>query len=198
MKTTILLAVCAALSSTAHADTWSSLHINTGIEFAGGDNMFTGASRTHVGLAATPGRAGVRLSVAGGFTVGAGRLSIDDPRAIDGTLSLGYFDYGPEVQLALRFGNPSLVDNRIFVTAAYLHTQLDRRLMIDGVAGVGGSDGMRVAVGINLAELQAKYGLEDDKESLPMVLFLVPQQIEIGWIRSAGSDRTLFTMSWGI
>jgi hypothetical protein len=74
--------------------------------------------------------------IGGGATLGLGKLSVDDPRALDGSVDIRYFDYGPEAQLGVRFVNGGIVDTRMFASFAYLRTELDERLMIDAVGGV--------------------------------------------------------------
>jgi len=137
----------------------------------------------------------VRPMIGGGATLGLGKLSVHDPRALDGSVDIRYFDYGPQVQLGLRFVNGGIVDTRVFASFAYLRTELDERLRIDAVGGVGGNRGMRASLGMNWADYP---GRDDGRRGTDYLLLLLPQQLELGWMRSAGSDRLGITMSYGI
>lgn len=204
--TRTLVATSLALAGTAAAEPAPSAlspHVNVGGEVNGGGEALYGGVRVHVG--------GSRALVTGGsvqptfglgVTFGSGALGIDDARALDGTVDLAYLDYGPEAQLGLRWGGRGAVHDRVFASLAYVRTRLDERLMIDAVDGVGGVDGWRAGVGLNWAATQAKIAsqpsYDSDDEDVPWLIFLVPQQLEVGWQRSAGSDRIGVTLSYGL
>ena len=93
-----------------------------------------------------------------------------------------------------------MIDNRVFASIAYLNTSLDSRLMLDSIDGVEGDSGIRATVGVNFSDAIGRTGVEvmEDGDISGILLFVVPQQIEVGWTRSAGSDRVGATLSWGI
>jgi len=177
------------------------LHLNVGIEANGAPNVASAILRTHVGISWALGRGRVRPMIGGGATFGYGALSVGDPRALDGTVAIGYLDYGPEAQIGLRFVDGGAVDMRVFASFAYLSTDLDDRLMLDAVGGVGGTRGMRAMLGLNWADRQAQAAAPDHTGKggdADWLIMLLPQQVELGWIRSAGSDRVGITLSYGI
>lgn len=180
-------------------------HVNIGSEAMGGGGMATFVARAHVGISKAFGTTRVRPSLGVGVTFGGGVLNVDDPRALSGTLDLGYVDYGPELQVGMRWGNGGLVDNRLFASVAFLRTELDDRLMIDAVEGVGGTRGMRASLGLSWADAAGRLAAEETydssrnrTESWNWAILFLPQQIELGWERSAGSDRIGLTLSYGI
>jgi hypothetical protein len=131
-------------------------------------------------------------------------LNVKDPRGLDGTVDLGHFDYGPEIQLGLRFLDGGHVDTRLCATLAYLRTNLDKRLEIDTIPGVGGREGIRAAIGINFADRVGVLLVHDvshprrGRKSSGMMVAILPQQVELAWERSAGSDRAGAAFAWGI
>src|SRR5206468_4290746 len=94
------------------------------------------ALRFHAGVSMAFGDGRVRPMVALGGTLADGELSIDDPRALTGSLAFSYVEYGPEAQIGIRLVNGGYVDTRFFLAAAYLRTAIDPRLTIDSVQGV--------------------------------------------------------------
>jgi hypothetical protein len=174
-------------------------HVNIGYEYSGTSDVSSGVMRTHLGASWAFGRGRVRPMIGGGATLGLGKLSVDDPRALDGSVDIRYFDYGPEAQLGVRFVTGGIVDTRMFVSFAYLRTELDERLMIDSVGGVGGARGMRATLGVNWADsLVGPVASSNKRDQSGWYMLLLPHQAELGWMRSAGSDRIGFTVSYGI
>jgi hypothetical protein len=185
-------------------------HLNVNAEILGGGNATSFVGRMHVGLSNTVDwgasrRKRVRPMLGAGLTAGMGILNVADRRGLDGSVDLGHFDYGPEVMLGLRFVNGGHVDTRIFATLAYLKTNLDKRLELDAIPGVGGREGIRAAVGINFADRIGIVMVEGTASSRrrgkhggEWYIAMVPQQIEFAWERSAGSDRMGASFGWGI
>ena len=173
-------------------------HATVGGEVLVGAETLSAGARSHVGADLVLGDAGVRPSLGVGATIGFGQLSADDPRALDGSVDFGYLDYGPELALGLRWVDGGLVDTRVFVSAAYLVTDLDDRLMLDPIDGVGGTRGLRAAIGANWADAMWRIAGQDrSKNSGDFVLYFMPTQAELAWVRSGGSDRFGATLAWG-
>lgn len=207
MKRLATLLVLLAASSTASAETPTDSelgiapHVNIGFELLGGRDVFQGGTRAHVGIDKALGSHGVQPSIGVGGTFGLSSLSVSDPRALDGTVTIGHFDWGPEAQLGLRWVDGGAVDSRVFASFAYLFTNLDDRLMLDPIEGVQGTRGMRASLGASWADRAGRAAVasghgEDDRYD--WMILLAPQQLEITFERSAGSDRYGVTMSWGI
>jgi hypothetical protein len=187
-------------------------HANVGAELTGGGDTFQYGARAHLGFSLIHDHDHyLKPMLTLGGTVGGGGLSVDDPRALDGTVNVSYADYGPELQLGLRFGR-GLIRNRVFASLAYLRTDVDQRLRLDSVGNVNAGNGYRATIGVNFARtwgqvLVAKGdsgGSREEREAAEAAILLkifwiaVPQQIEFGWIESAGSSRVGVTLSWGL
>ena len=176
-------------------------HVNGGLELMGGGGAFSAGFRGHLGLDKSIGVERMQPMFGIGVTFGAGVLSVSDPRGLDGSVTLGHMDFGPEAQVGVRWVNGGLVDTRLFASFAYLHTRLDHRLMLDAVHGVEGTTGMRATIGFNWADriFSGSHEHHGGKDiDLGWLAVFAPQQIEIGWERSAGSDRGGVTLGWGI
>ncbi|MEO8705385.1 MAG: hypothetical protein ABI867_35405 [Kofleriaceae bacterium] len=175
-------------------------HVNVGFEGSGGGDTVSALVRTHIGASKSFGNTHWRPSIGIGATFGYGLLSVTDPRALDGSVDIGYLDYGPELQVGMRIGNGGMVDNRVFASFAYLKTDLDDRLMLDAVGNVGGTRGMRMSIGASWADRMGNFAARSDskEDDYNWVIMLLPQQVELGWERSAGSDRLGVTLSYGI
>lgn len=212
---TIVIALAAIGSaSEAHAEpetepgtarAWApvSPHINTGVEILGGPEARSVAWRTHVGLSIPLGYRGrIRPTVGFGGTFALGSLTVEDPRALSGAVSIGYYEVGPEARIGLRWVDGGIVDPQVFASFAYLRTTLDERLMLDAVDGVEGTRGMRAAIGANWAQPQmravANTDGRKDSDLSGLLLLLVPNQAELTWERSCGSERIGVTLSYGI
>jgi len=170
------------------------LHMNAGVEILGGSGVSSSGLRTHLGMDKSIGTWRVQPSLGLGITFAYGALRVDDLRALDGRVSIGYRDWGPEAQLGLRWVNGGIVDTRVFASFSYLRVDLDSRLMLDAVEGVEGSRGMRATIGASWADRI----VSDRSGDLDWLLIFAPQQVEAGWLRSAGSDRFGVTLSYGI
>jgi hypothetical protein len=81
----------------------------------------------------------------------------------------------------------------VFGSFALLRTELDRRLMFDSVGGVAGATGTRAGLGVNWAGRIPRAKPGDG-----WILLLLPQQIEVNRIDSAGSTRWGVTFAYGI
>lgn len=161
------------------------------------NGVSTDAVRIHGGLTQAFGGGSVRPFIGAGGTFAGGELHKDDMRALDGTLSLGYLEYGPEAMVGLRFVDGGYADTRIFASAAYLFTSIDQRIAIDAVAGVGNtSHGFRAALGANWADKLGALSMRD--RQIGWMIFLVPQQIELDYETSLGTTRYGVTLSYGI
>ena len=177
-------------------------HLSVGGEILGGEKASSFGVRLHAGLDLALGGHGWRPSLGVGATLGEGALSVADLRALDGAVRIGIVDYGPEVQLGLRRVDGGLVDTRVYASFAYLATTLDDRLMLDAVDGVRGTRGLRATLGLSWADIQGQLAANSMSGSShsgaeDLLLFLVPQQIEVGWLQSGGSDRFGVTFGWG-
>jgi hypothetical protein len=190
--------------TTSHAaDPAITMIASFGLELMGGADTFQTTGRSRLGLlGAIRTRGDVQPVVSLGATFAPGTLSAADPRALDGDVTLGYFDYGPELQLGLRFGRRGFVRDRVFASFSYLATHLDQRLALDQVGDVGGTRGFRTTVGGSWARSLGRAALssrDGDRYDITSLLMLIlPQQAELGWQRSAGSDRFGVTFSYGI
>jgi len=151
--------------------------------------------RTHLGVDKSVGTWHVQPDLALGVTFAYGALGVEDARALDGTVSIGYRDWGPEAQLGLRWVDGGIVDTRVFASFSYLRVDLDSRLMLDAVEGVGGNRGMRATIGATWAD--RVFRDRGENSGIDWLLLFAPQQVEAGWLRSAGSDRYGITLSWG-
>lgn len=214
LSTVVIALAAIGSASEAHAETetepgtaraWApvSPHINTGLEILGGPEAWSVASRTHVGLSIPLGYRGrIRPTIGFGGTFALGSLEVEDPRALSGAVSIGYYEVGPEARIGLRWVDGGIVDPQVFASFAYLRTTLDARLMLDAVEGVEGTRGMRAAIGANWAQPLMRAvangnGRKDDDLS-SLMLLLVPEQAELSWERSCGSERVGVTLSYGI
>jgi hypothetical protein len=212
LSTVVIALAAIGSSSEAHAETepgtvraWApvSPHLNTGLEILGGPDAWSVASRTHVGLSIPLGYRGrIRPTIGFGGTFALGSLEVEDPRALSGTVSLGYYEVGPEARIGLRWVDGGIVDPQVFASFAYLRTTLDERLMLDAVEGVEGTRGVRAAIGASWVQplmraVASGDGRKDDGLSRLMLL-LVPHQAELSWERSCGSERVGVTLGYGI
>jgi hypothetical protein len=171
-----------------HAPNDFELHVNGGMELTGGGGAFAAGFRGRVGIGRAFGRGSVRPAVAVGTMFGAGTISVDDPRSLDGSLDIHVRTYGPEAQVALRFLDGGSIDSRIFASAALLRTSMDSRLMYDRVPGVSGASktGVRLSIGANWADRAIGTTI------------LLPNQAELVYERDAGSNRYGVMLGWGI
>lgn len=171
------------------------LHANAGVEILGGSGVSSSGLRTHLGMDKSIGTWHVQPDLALGVTFSYAALGVEDARALDGTVSIGYRDWGPEAQLGLRWVDGGIVDTRVFASFSYLRVDLDSRLMLDAVEGVGGNRGMRATIGATWAD--RVFRDRGENTGIDWLLLFAPQQVEAGWLRSAGSDRFGATLSWG-
>ncbi|HEY0990749.1 MAG TPA: hypothetical protein VGD80_27035 [Kofleriaceae bacterium] len=179
-----------------------SLHLNFGADSVARGRVASTALRMHAGVSMAFGDGRARPMIALGGTVAEGKLSIDDPRALTGSLAFSFVDYGPEAQIGIRLVDGGYADTRFFLAAAYLRTDIDHRLTIDSVHGVVATpSGFRLSIGGNwMDRLWSYIERNGDVRRNPysLLLVLVPHQVEIDLERSFGSVRYGATMSYGL
>ena len=188
MITKLAFLVMLAAGTAFADDNTIDLHGTGGFEFVGGDGAFAAGVRGRISLARAFGHGDVRPQVAFGAMVASNELWVDDPRALHGSLGLGLFTYGPELQLGLRFADGGHTDSRVFLSGALLEVDTDDRLDMDYVPGVSSASpfGYRLSLGANWCDAFDDYKV------------LLPQQVELSWEHDAGSDRFGLTFSYGI
>jgi hypothetical protein len=175
------------------------IHADGGVELEGGTDMSSVAFRGQLLLGNSFGSGRVRPEIAAGALFGDGTLYAPDPRAVDGSVGLDMLTFGPEAQLALQFYNSDGdATTRLFASAAYMHVNLDSRLMIDAVPGVGGDHGERAAFGINFARAIVHGSRCETKSDCDGIFYLLlPHQAEFVREDDGGSTRYGVTLSWG-
>ena len=175
-------------------------HATIGAEVLGGD-AFSVGFRHNLGITRNllP-HARVSPSIGVLVTFGSSYISVDDTRALDGSLKIGQVDFGAGAQAGLSVHPVGFVESRLFVTGALLRVVVDDRLRFDQVAGIVDTPyGYRATAGINWFStlLANSDDNNNDKEDLSWLAILLPHQLEFAWQRSAGSDRYGAAMSWG-
>ena len=134
------------------------------------------------------------------LTFGSSYISVNDVRALNGSLKIGQLDFGAGAQLGLSVHRVGFAESRLFVTAALLRVVVDDRLRFDQVAGIVDTPyGYRATAGINWFSTLVGNSAEHDhdKADLSWLAILLPHQLEFAWQRSAGSDRYGVALSWG-
>lgn len=192
---TIFLVTLFAAATPAHADQLN-VHANGGLEILGGADALSVGFRAHAGIGRSFGTGNVQPTLSAGGTFGYANLGVSDPRALSGTVHLGLLEYGPEVTVGLRFANGGWADSRVFVSGAWTFVDVDDRLMLDAIDGVEGGQGKRLGIGANWCDRLLRY--ESGRKQSEVLMLFLPQQIELTFERSAGSDRYGATLSWGI
>ena len=188
------------VSAAAHAGPLDPLiHADGGVELEGGTEMSSVTFRGQLLLGNAFGSGRVRPEIAAGALFGDGTLYAPDPRAVDGAVGLDMVTFGPEAQVALQFYNSDGDSTtRLFASFAYMHVNLDSRLMIDPVPGVGGDHGDRATVGVNLARTIVRNSRCSTKSDCDGVFYLfLPHQAEFVREDDGGSTRYGVTLSWG-
>lgn len=173
---------------------WSP-HASVSLEIVGGGDQLAVIGRLQTGASVALGTGKVRPIAGFGATLGLGSVSFDDPRALDGSVSLGMVDYGPQLQLGVRWGNGGWVDNRAFASVAYLRTSVDDRVRYDPIVGADQTWGVRASIGASWAGYVGDELAGDDQTSL--LLAFLPQQTEVVWHRSLGADHFGVAFGWG-
>jgi hypothetical protein len=188
-----------ALASTAHAGPIDPLvHADGGVEMEGSSQASSVSFRGQLLLGNSFGSGRVRPEIAAGALLGAGTLFAPDPRAVDGAVGLSMYSFGPEVQLGLQLYRDGEPTTRVFASLAYMRVQLDDRLMIDPIPGVGGDHGERAAFGVNFARTLLRSDRCAGKHDCDAVfMLLLPHQAEFATERDGGSTRYGVTLSWG-
>lgn len=191
------LALLLLVPAIAHADPDVLYHVDAGVETNGARDIVSDGFRGQLLFGTSFGHGRVRPEIAAGAIVGAGTLYVPDPRAVSGDVGLSLISYGPAVQFGMQLYRDDEPTTRIFASAAALHVALDSRLMIDPVAGVGGDRGDREAIGVNLARTEVEHVLCSRCDETGILLFLLPQQLELTRESDAGSTRYGVAFSWG-
>jgi hypothetical protein len=194
-----ILALLALSSAAGAAPLDPLIHADGGIEMEGGTDVSSVTFRAQLLLGNAFGSGRVRPEIAAGALFGDGTLYVNDPRAVDGAVGLGMLTFGPEAQLGLQFYNADGdATTRLFASVAYMHVNLDSRLMIDPVPGVGGDHGERAAFGVNFARAIVHNSRCEEKTDCDGIFYLLlPHQAEFATERDGGSTRYGFTLSWG-
>ena len=176
------------------------LVLNGGLELTGGDGAFASAFRGRALIAGSLGSGAVRPQLAIGGTFSAGNIWLDDPRALDGSLSLGYATYGAEAQAGLRFANGGFVDSRIYASLAVFKVSTDERLMYDHVPGISNAapHGFRAAIGATWVDRLIATDDDCHRDRCRPLSILLPHHVELAYERSAGSGRMGVFLGWGI
>ncbi|MGE5182808.1 MAG: hypothetical protein ACM31C_12125 [Acidobacteriota bacterium] len=197
----LVLVLLLVLAARAHAEPDTTYHLDGGVEFEGGHSVSSAAFRGHALIGKSFGDGGVRPQVAVGGTFGAGSLYVDDPRAVDGAVGVNFASYGPEVQLGLQFYREHDATWRLFASLAYMRVDLDSRLMIDPLPGVGGNHGKRASLGLNAVRAEALAASESSCSrhdcDTSWLMILLPEQVEATVEDDAGSRRYGIALSWG-
>lgn len=206
--TIVALALFLFLAPTrARADEASpEFHLAAGVEIEGTRGITSTTFRGQALFGTQLGGGHIRPSIAAGVVVSTGALYVADPRAASGAVGVGYTSIGPAVQLGLHLhGSDDHETAFVFASAAHLRTSTDARLMLDAVPGVDGGtgSGMRASLGVNWERGLAHHVADAASDSLKgdglaaVLLFVLPQQIEVTVERDTGSTREGVTFSWG-
>jgi len=204
----LILAVVSLLApARARADEPTpELHLAAGVEVEGARGITSTAFRGQALVGTQLGNGRLRPSIAAGVVFSTGALYVDDPRAVSGSVGVGYTSIGPIMQLGLHMlGRDDHEAAFVFASAAHLRTSTDERLMLDSVRGVtgGAGSGMRASLGVNWAHGVAHHvtaAASDSAKSAgvaAILLFVLPQQLELTVERDTGSTREGATLSWG-
>jgi hypothetical protein len=182
------------------------LHLTAGVEIEGTSGITSVGFRGQALIGTHLGTGRLRPSIAAGVVLGTGALFVDDPRAATGAVGLGYTSLGPAVQLGLHLhGGDGHEAAFVFATMATLRTTTDARLMLDAVHGVDARNtrGVRAALGVNWAHGVGNLvstAAADPRHSsglAAVLLFVLPEQLEVTLERDTGSLREGATFSWG-
>jgi hypothetical protein len=194
-------------SASARADEATpELHLAAGVEVEGSTGITSTGFRGQALIGTHLGSGRFRPSIAAGVVLGKGVLYVTDPRAARGSVGVDYSSIGPAMQLGLQLcGHDGHEAAFVFAGAAHLWTSSDERLMLDAVPGVtsGTGQGMRAALGINWAHgvahlvADAASGSTKSPGAAAVLLFFLPQQLELTVERDTGSTRAGGTFSWG-
>ena len=181
-------------------------HLTGGAEVEGANGIISTSFRGQALVGAQLGSGRIRPSIAAGVVFSDGALYVEDPRAVTGSVAVGYQSIGPVVQLGLHMRDGDDHETAfVFASAAPLHTSTDTRLMLDAVPGVtsGTGTGTRASLGVNWARGVAHFVGDDLTHAgetggaAAFWLLLLPQQLELTVERDTGSTRAGGTFSWG-
>jgi hypothetical protein len=192
-----LLVVTVAAPAVARADQ-PSLHANAGLEMAGGSGVFGAGLRLHAGYGRSFGTGALQPTLAVGATFGWSSLRVEDPDAVEGKASVPVFEAGPELVVALRFAEGGWADNHLFVTAAWMYATADDEVQGHVIPGVESGGALRFGIGASWVGTVVDTVSESPPKSPGTFMWLVPQQLELVFVRSAGFDRYGAVLAWGI
>lgn len=181
----------------AHADQ-ASLHANGGLEVLGSGNAFGAGMRFHAGYGRSFGAGSMQPTIALGGTFGWGSLRVDDPGASEGRTSLTSIEAGPELTLALRFADGGWADNHVFATAAWMYAGVRGEPQGRTVPGLDEGSAMRFGLGVSWVGTTVRTVRGSPAKSEGAFMWLVPQQLELVFERSAGFDRYGAVVAWGL
>jgi hypothetical protein len=201
---TLLVLVLATVPHVAHADDGDppgqvTGRLNVGAEILAGDGIVSRTARGNLGfdVALVPERA-VAVTLGLGLTAAGGGFSSDLMR--DEGKHFGTSDFGLRGELGLRWNTDGAVHNRIYATFSVMRVATDERWL-----GDHGELGMRASVGANWAHsidkgMDETDAIQDsnDRTDIWMLYPLLPQQLELTWMKSLDTDRFGVTFSWGI
>jgi hypothetical protein len=193
------IAMLAARTAAAESVPATLPHINIGGEGGGGSDFSAGGARFHAGASRAFGGGKVRPTIALGATLGVSTLTIREPRAFGGKLALTAVDFGPELQLGVRFVDGGWADTRIYAGAAVLLSDMEERIEVEQF-DVHASHGVRLAIGINYSDALMRVagrstGAKDDGRWLAIIL---PGQLEFAVTNTAGVPQVGFTIGYGL
>jgi hypothetical protein len=195
-------AIVAAAATPARADRLGLVHGEAAMQIAGADDVVSASFRGYLGVALPIGAPNHRWQhwIGGGGHVGSGVLYVDDPRALDGAVELGFSTLGPELRAGVAYLDGGYVNSQLYVAAARTRVGVDERLMLDQVDGVVGGAGTRVAVGVTFADqwLTAVIEADDGSAQVSFAALLLPHAIELVWEDCAGSRRIGVSFGFGI
>jgi hypothetical protein len=195
-------AIVAAAATPARADRLGLIHGEAAMQIAGAEDVVSASFRGYLGVALPVGAPQGRWQhwIGGGGHLGSGVLYVDDPRALDGAVELGFSTMGPELRAGVAHLDGGYVNSQLYVAAARTRVGVDERLMLDRVDGVVGGAGTRIAVGATFPDkwLAAVIASEDGSGELTLAAIILPHAIELSWEDSAGSRRIGVSFGFGI
>ncbi|MDX2093002.1 MAG: hypothetical protein SFX73_34485 [Kofleriaceae bacterium] len=195
---TVTCCVAVLLAARPAAADQASIHANGGLEVLVGPDATSAGFRFHAGYGRSFGAGRVQPTLSLGGTFGASVLGPDRPGALDDKTSLWLVAAGPELTLALRFADGGWVDNRVFVSGAWMYIDVDDEVQALAIPGLEGGHAMRFGAGVSWAGSIARAMVGANPKSEAAFLWLAPQQLELVFERSGGFERYGAVVAWGI
>jgi len=191
------IAILVTAATPAAADQ-ASFHANGGLEILGGGDAVSAGLRFHAGYGRSFGSGSIQPTLSLGGTFGWASLRVDNPAVPEGAVSLTLLEAGPELTFALRFADGGWVDNRVFVTGAWMYIGVDEEVKAMAIPGVEAGHAMRFGLGVSWAGSIARAIVNANPKSGDGFLWVAPQQLELVFERSGGFDRYGAVLAWGI